>query len=299
MSTLTKIPASKIQAGTNDRKSFDPVELQELADSIALHGLAQPPTLRPVNSHFEIVAGERRCRAMALLGWSEYPAIVRDMSDREASAVMLAENLNRSDLDPIEEARAYQSRIDRFADSIADVAKTSSVGEKRVRERLALLKLNPEIAQMVSRKLLPLSFAGCMVRLDVNRQRLAIHAYDSKRPDVNTFRALCGKLQLEQDQDSFFDDASFLQVEEMVANAEEQCNADVTLVDLDKADPVGLSEIAERLGVKLGTVSQWKHRGLLPAPRWTVGKTDAWNWEDVREFARKTGRLPQETTQPE
>ncbi|MCP4644493.1 MAG: ParB/RepB/Spo0J family partition protein, partial [bacterium] len=89
---ITQVPARHIVAGTNDRQVFNAAELAELAASIDEHGLAQPPTLRPIDDdRFEIVAGERRVRAMRdVLKWSEIPALVRAMDDETASAIMLA-----------------------------------------------------------------------------------------------------------------------------------------------------------------------------------------------------------------
>ena len=108
MTEIANIPVSSIAAGNNDRKEFDPVKLEELAASIAAHGLAQPITVRPLSGlipGFEIVAGERRFRAISrVLQWDTIPAIVRDLDDEAASAIMLAENTGRADLNPIEEA---------------------------------------------------------------------------------------------------------------------------------------------------------------------------------------------------
>ncbi len=85
---VSDIPADLIDAGPNDRQTFSESALVELAASIAAHGLAQPPTVRPVGDRFEIVAGERRGRAMRdVLGWATIPALVRTMTDAEASTV--------------------------------------------------------------------------------------------------------------------------------------------------------------------------------------------------------------------
>lgn len=287
--TLTKVPAHLVDPGPNDRKTFGEVELQELADSIATHGLAQPPTLRKVGERFEIVAGERRFRAMSLLGWSEVPAIVRDMDDETASAVMLAENVQRADLDPIEESRAYASRSERFGYSVPELATMANVSPERVRKRLALLSLSPEIADMVSKRQMPLNFAACLTSLDVNRQRLAFKAFNAGPISLDAFRALTNKLQMEQDQESIFDPASFLQVEEMVADALATVE-DSSTIDEMQADPVGVKDIAARLGVRDQTVATWKVRGLLPEPRWTVSGMSVWQWSDIEKWAKKTGR---------
>jgi len=117
MSQIHQIPVEKIIVGNNDRKQFNQQGLAELATSIAEHGLAQPPTLRPViDGMYEIVAGERRTRAMRdVLKWKFIPAIVRDLDDQQASAIMLIENIERKDLNPMEEAQAYSERMKRFA----------------------------------------------------------------------------------------------------------------------------------------------------------------------------------------
>lgn len=283
---LTTVATDLIDAGPNDRKTFGDSELRELAESIREHGLAQPPTLRKRGDRFEIVAGERRCRAMRdVLGWSEVPAIVRELSDEAASAIMLAENVHRVDLDPLEEARAYQNRIERFGSTIGDVAKLATVPVDRVRKRLALLSLTPEIAQLVSRRHLPLSYAGCMVDLDSNRQLLALQGYQSGRIGLEAFRALCHRLLAEQQSESMFNPDAFLQVESYVEDAlAETAPADT------QTDPVGPAEIAERLGVKPKTVNVWKVRGILPTPDWTISGVPIWEWRTIRAWAQQTGR---------
>src|SRR3990167_1299050 len=118
------IAARKIDQGANDRTVFNAEALDDLAASIRDNGLAQPITVRPVRrGRYEIVAGERRFRACAhLLGWTSVPCIVRDMDDAQAAAVMLAENVARADLDPADEALAYQSRIERYGWMVDELA---------------------------------------------------------------------------------------------------------------------------------------------------------------------------------
>lgn len=288
--TLTQIRTDLIDAGPNDRQTFSIEELRELAESIREHGLAQPPTLRRIGERFEIVAGERRTRAMRdILGWAEVPAIVRDLSDEAASAIMLAENIQRVDLDPLEEARAYQNRIDRFGSSVSDIAKLASVPTDRVRRRLALLKLSAEVGQMVSRRQLPLNYASAMVDLDSNRQLLALKGYQSGRMDIESFRSLCHRLLAEQNSEAMFDASTFMQVEEYVSDALADCQPSVYDEPMD--DPVGPAEIAQRLNVKPKTVHVWKVRGILPAPEWTLSGVPIWQWRTIQEWAKQTGRL--------
>src|SRR5690606_4424190 len=139
-----QIPVAQIVPGSNDRKVFDEVKLQELASSIQEHGLAQHITVRPIagSQEFEIVAGERPFRAISqILQWETAPCLVRELSDEEASAIMLVENTSRVDLDPIAEANAYQVRVEKFGWDAKRIAEVAGVSSDRVRARLTLLKL--------------------------------------------------------------------------------------------------------------------------------------------------------------
>lgn len=279
------IPATAIATAGNDRQSFDPAELASLADSINTHGLAQPPTVRRLIDGFEIVAGERRIRAMRdVLGWSEIPCQVRDLSELQAASIMLAENLHRADLDAIEEARAYQSRIERFGSSIAEVATLANVPTSRVRARVALLRLCPAASAMVASKSLPLRFAGVMVDLDTDRQHLALAAYGDRPLTFEVFSAICSRLMAEQNQESMFDPATFLQIESFVDEVMETVKASTTIDEME-AEPVGSKDIAKRLGVKQQTVATWRHRGIFPEPRWWVSDSPVWQWSDVAAWA--------------
>jgi len=179
---ITHIPVAAIVAGNNDRQHFDANALSELARSIREHGLAQPPTLRPVPGGYEIVAGERRVRAMRdILGWQTIPAIVREMDDEQAAAIMLAENTSRADLNPVEEARAYRARLDRFGWEIERVAEVAGVSRQRVQDRLALLSLADDIQHYVRTGNFPVRHATLLADkgLDANRQRIALRLYNS------------------------------------------------------------------------------------------------------------------------
>jgi len=143
---LTVIAADLIRPGDNDRTEFAAKELQELADNIAVNGLAQPVTVRPVEpdligTRYEIVCGERRYRACTqILGWDSVPVIVRPLSDLQASAIMLAENMARVDLDPISEGRSYAKRIRELELTPADVAAMAGVPVSRVKARIRTLE---------------------------------------------------------------------------------------------------------------------------------------------------------------
>lgn len=211
--TVTTIPVEQIAPGNNDRKAFDAERLQELADSIRLHGLAQPVTVRPFRDAerpeimFQIVAGERRYRAIRdLLKQPDVPCIIRPMTDEQASAIMLVENMSRADLTPIEEANAYRDRMNKFGWTDVSTAEKAGVSTDRVRRRLLLLQLAPEIQKLVAQGQFPLGHAESLAMLDINRQQIALRVYsESGGMPLLAFRAMVGQLRAEQDQESLFD----------------------------------------------------------------------------------------------
>jgi ParB family chromosome partitioning protein len=127
------------------RKQFEPEHLQELVDSIREHGIIQPLIVRRVDSKCELIAGERRWRAATQLGLKEVPVLVRQVSDRDALEMALIENLQREDLNPIEEAQAYKRLAAEFELRQEDIA--ARVGKSRsvVANSLRLLDLGPQI----------------------------------------------------------------------------------------------------------------------------------------------------------
>ena len=131
-----------VQAGAQPRTVFAPEALAELAQSIRDKGVLQPLLVRPRGESFEIVAGERRWRAASLAGLTELPVIIRDLSDREALEIAIVENLQREDLGPLEEARAYQSLLDQGLNQ-EGVAQAVGKGRSTVANALRLLQLPP------------------------------------------------------------------------------------------------------------------------------------------------------------
>lgn len=136
------------------RRSFDDPALAELAASIAASGLLQPITVRPVGSRFELIAGERRWRAVQRLGWIKMPAIVRDFDDRTALSLALIENLQRDDLSALDAASGYHRLVTDFKVSPTEVAKLVGKDRSTVANTLRLLKLPADVqALMQSRQL--------------------------------------------------------------------------------------------------------------------------------------------------
>ncbi len=133
------------------RKEFNDAALAELADSIQQHGVLQPLLVRPLfGGGYQIVAGERRWRAARMAGITEVPAVIREMSDSEVMELALIENLQREDLNPLEEAQGYQSLIDTYGFTQEEVSKTVGKSRPTVTNALRLLNLPKEILNMVN-----------------------------------------------------------------------------------------------------------------------------------------------------
>lgn len=132
------------------RRNFDEEELQALADSIALHGVVQPLTVRELSSgYFQIIAGERRWRAARLAGLSEIPVVIIDADDRKVMELALIENLQRQDLNPIEEALGYRSLMEEYGLTQENVSTQVGKSRSAVANALRLLLLPEAILEMV------------------------------------------------------------------------------------------------------------------------------------------------------
>lgn len=131
------------------RQNFDEEALQELADSIKSHGIIQPLIVQKHNDYYQIIAGERRWRAARLAGLTEIPVIIKDYSPMEAIEIALIENLQREDLNPIEEAVAFQKLIDDFGLKQEEAAEKVSKSRTAVTNSLRLLKLDNRVKQMI------------------------------------------------------------------------------------------------------------------------------------------------------
>lgn len=146
------LPLSSLQAGKyQPRRQFDDEVLHELADSIEKNGILQPLVVRPLDStHYEIIAGERRFRAAKLAKLTEVPVIIRDVSDIQALELALVENIQRADLNPIEEAAGYQRLIEEFKYTQEKLAAVVGKSRSHVANLLRLLDLPPAIKKLVT-----------------------------------------------------------------------------------------------------------------------------------------------------
>lgn len=161
------LPITKIEPRAEQpRVSFDEEALGELADSIAEHGIIQPITVRSIgDDYYQIIAGERRWRAARLAGLSEVPVNIIEVSDEEAAELALVENLQREDLNPIEEAKGYKSLMDTYGMTQERVAQTVGKSRPVVANALRLLKLPEEVLGLVEIGTLSLSHARAILEL--------------------------------------------------------------------------------------------------------------------------------------
>ncbi len=172
---LKTLPVDLIQRGKyQPRTHMDPQALQELADSIRVQGVIQPIVVRPLaGGGYEIIAGERRWRAVQLAGLQDIPAVVRDVTDQAAIAMALIENIQREDLNALEEAQALQRLIDEF--DMTHQAAAEAVGRSRtaVSNLLRLLDLENEVKLLVEHGKLEMGHARALLALSGAAQREA------------------------------------------------------------------------------------------------------------------------------
>lgn len=145
-----KIKVSLIEPNsTQPRKKFDEESLQELADSIKAYGILQPLLVQKKGSHYEIVAGERRWRAAKIAGLTEVPVVIREYDRQQTMEIALIENVQRDDLNPIEEAQAYQRLIQEFNLTQEEIAARVSKNRATITNSMRLLKLDKRVQQML------------------------------------------------------------------------------------------------------------------------------------------------------
>jgi len=165
-----KLPVAAIVPNPmQPRRVFTDTELEDLTASIKENGLLQPLVVRPAptsSDRFELVAGERRFRAVSKLGWTEVPVLVREASDETLLVLALVENLQREALNPLEEAEGYEALTERFGMKQADVAKAVGKDRSTVANLVRLLKLPPSIRRLVEEGSLSQGHARALLSLD-------------------------------------------------------------------------------------------------------------------------------------
>lgn len=194
------LPISQVETcSSQPRKRFDDESLQELADSISQHGIIQPLTVRKLSSgYYQIIAGERRWRAARLAGLQEVPVIVIEADDRKAAELAMIENLQREDLNPMEEAAGFQSLIESYHMTQEEAAQRVGKSRSAVTNALRLLGLTPSVRKLVEEGKLSAGHARALVPLSPSLQESAANAIVSSGLSVRQTEALVKRLSAEK-----------------------------------------------------------------------------------------------------
>jgi len=173
--SIQEIDIKKIVANDKQpRRDFDESKLDELADSMKHHGVLQPVILRKKGNTYELVAGERRWRAAAKAGIKKIPAIIKELSDADVMEIALIENLQREDLNPMEEALAYKSLMDDFGLTQEELSKRVGKSRSQIANTVRLLNLNKEIQDLVSQDKLTAGHARALLSIQDSKERLLL-----------------------------------------------------------------------------------------------------------------------------
>ena len=195
------LPIHKVEPNAaQPRQDFDEEELQALAESIAVHGVIQPLTVRELNGgYYQIIAGERRWRAARQAGLTEIPAVIIEADDKKVMELALIENLQRQDLNPVEEAMGYQSLIQDYGMTQEETA--SRVGKSRpaVANALRLLSLHPDVLEMVRSGKLTAGHARAVLSIKAEKKQMeAAQKIAALGLSVRQAELLCKNMSKEQ-----------------------------------------------------------------------------------------------------
>lgn len=192
---LKRLPIEQLRPGRyQPRRDMHPEALDDLAASIRQQGIMQPVIVRPLDQGYEIIAGERRWRAAQLAGLEWIPALVRDVSDRDGVALALIENLQREDLNPVEEALALQRLQKEFDLTQQQVAEAVGKSRSSITNLLRLLNLHQDVRRLLEHGDLEMGHARALLSLDDERQLQAARQVVAKGMSVRQTEALVRQL---------------------------------------------------------------------------------------------------------
>ena len=204
-STINEVPLQQIEANPNQpRREFDPVALEELANSIRQLGIVQPITLRQVDhDRFQIIAGERRWRASQLAGLTTIPAYIRTIKDENVMEMALVENIQREDLNAIEIALAYEHRLEKSDMTLDKVAERVGKSRPAIANYLRLLKLPAQVQMALQKKEIDMGHARALLSLDSPSLQLKVFREIQKNDyTVRRVEEVCKQLKNGEDVQS-------------------------------------------------------------------------------------------------
>jgi ParB family chromosome partitioning protein len=239
---LRSLPVDLLQRGKyQPRLEMDPESLEELADSIRAQGVVQPILVRPLDDpgRYEIIAGERRWRACQLAGMHEIPAVIRDVPDQAAIAMALIENIQREELNPMEEAHALQRLIEEFGLTHQEAAEAVGRSRTAVSNLLRLLGLNEDVKRMLENGDLEMGHARALLALTGEQQSQAARQVAGKGQSVRETEQLVKRL---------------LQGHEEKKKSSEKVDPDVRRLEQD---------ISEKLGARVTIQQGSRGKGKL------------------------------------
>lgn len=258
--TVKKIPLDQIIANPyQPRQNFDDDALNELAESIKTHGILQPILLRKASNGYELVAGERRWRAAKIAGLTEIPALIKELDDLRMSQMALIENLQRDDLNAIEEAQAYQNLLEKFAMTQEEVA--NAVGKSRVAvtNTLRLLKLSAYVKENVSRETLTPGHARTLLALNDEKiqndicKKIITEGWSVRQTEDYVRKLLEGTKQKKDKQKKkniFLDDLSEKIGEQLGTRVNIKPGKKVSKIEIEYYDDDDLERIINFLGIE-------------------------------------------------
>lgn len=189
-----QIDINKIVANENQpRKVFDDDKIEELATSIKENGLIQPIIVRKYNRGYQIIAGERRFRACKLAGLKTVPCVIKDIDDKQVDTFAIIENIQREDLSPIEEAKAYKTLIDTYKMNQTELANKIGKKQSTIANKLRLLKLSDDVKYALKAKQITERHARAMLSLDKEAQQQILKEVLKKSLNVKQTESLINK----------------------------------------------------------------------------------------------------------
>lgn len=238
---VTSLPVDLIERGRyQPRRDFDPEGLRELADSITVQGVIQPIIVRPIEGgRYEIIAGERRWRASQQAGLGEIPVVVREVDEQSAIAIGLIENIQRADLNPLEEASALDRLLNEFDLTHQLVAEAVGKSRTTVTNLLRLLELNDDVKDWVEKRQIEMGHARALLGLKGSQQSQAAREVITRGLSVRETEKLVRRLQLDE-------------AEEQAKPGKPAIDPDIRRLQDDLADRLG-AKVQIQQGGKKGT----------------------------------------------
>lgn len=239
------------------RKHFDETALAELSESIKRHGLIQPLLVRPLTGGgYQIVAGERRWRASRMAGLSTVPVVIRDLSDKETMEIALIENLQREDLNPVEEAKGYKQLMDTYGFTQEQVAVSVNKSRPAVANSLRLLNLNESELEALEKGEISGGHARALLSIEDKEQRSIALNMSRNGCSVRELEKLSRKIkgkpavQREKKRNKLYDEVEIALTKEVGRRIKVNGNGVSGVITIEFFNDEDLMEMAERIGGK-------------------------------------------------